>query len=137
MLLSALDLGMRLSKNVYTLPPRLAYIYQRFLFTRAIRNAYQTWMMRFPRWVNAGFDEYFLLNDAMPLLLSMMSDGQSCNPADLARKWASVYRLNEKRTERAMVECTPVAAHFVTLLQMEYTALQNSFQPMGSEHLAN
>lgn len=126
-----------LGKSVYHLPPWVVRLYQRHQFSRAIHKSYQQWMQHFPRWVNAGFDEYFLLNDAMPLLTGIMAGEQSCDPGDLARKWASVYRISDERAERAVAECTPVAANFISLLQIEYATLQNHFQPIPAVSLNN
>lgn len=87
---------------------------------RTVRRTYAGWRTRFPRWANSGFDEYFLLNDALPILNEMLAGGQRLDPAQLVRKWATVYRLTDEGTRRALIEATPVAADFLTRLQIEY-----------------
>jgi len=97
---------------------------RRRLLERTVRRTYAGWMARFPRWVNAGFDEYFLLNDAMSLLRDMLTGAQRPDSAGLARQWAATYRLTDERVQRALVEVTPVAADFLARLQIEYCAQQ-------------
>lgn len=106
------------------LPAQLMNNRQRRLLERTIRRTYAGWMARFPRWANSGFDEYFLLNDAMPLLSAMLTGAQRPDPAQLARKWASAYCLTEVLAQRALVEATPVAADFLARLEIEFCAQQ-------------
>jgi hypothetical protein len=105
-------------------PARMMDNRHRRLMERTVRRTYAGWMARFPRWVNAGFDEYFLLHDAMPLLYAMLTGVQNPDPAQLARQWASAYRLTEDRAQRALVEATPIAADFLARLEIEYCAQQ-------------
>jgi hypothetical protein len=94
------------------------------LVERTVRHTFASWMARFPRWVNSGFDEYFLLNDAMPLLRATLTGAQRPDPAQLARQWVSAYRLTGDRAQRALAEATPVAADFLARLEIEYCAQQ-------------
>lgn len=112
------------------LPSWVEQAHQRRRLTRAVRRAYRVWTIRFPHWGNAGFDEYFLLHDALPLLTEMMGDIQQFDPKELARQWAAAYGFGPERTRRAIIECTPVAAHFVMLLQAEFVAPPPSEGPI-------
>ncbi|RIK38910.1 MAG: hypothetical protein DCC55_19740 [Chloroflexi bacterium] len=89
---------------------------------QTVRRTYASWRARFPRWANSGFDDYFLLHDALPLLDEMLADGRYLDPAQIVHKWAQVYRLTDEGTRRALVEATPVAADFLTRLQIEYAS---------------
>jgi hypothetical protein len=90
--------------------------------TRSIRGAYAAWLPSFPRWANSGFDEYFLLHDALPLLTDMMAGALPADPAHLARRWTLAYGLTGARAQRALVQCTPAAAEFLRILRAEHRA---------------
>ncbi|MCE7985047.1 MAG: hypothetical protein DYG89_28060 [Caldilinea sp. CFX5] len=85
-----------------------------------IRHTYAVWMRRFPRWVNAGFNEDFLLRDALPQLRAMLTNGCQLTPAQLAQIWATAFGIPQERIQRMMAECTPVAADFLMRLQIDY-----------------
>jgi hypothetical protein len=106
------------------LPARMMDDRRHRLVERTVRRTYAGWMARFPRWVNSGFDEYFLLNDAMPLLNDMLTGGQLPDPTRLARQWVATYRLTDDLAQRALAEATPVAADFLARLEIEYCAQQ-------------
>ncbi|MCL4861318.1 MAG: hypothetical protein KJZ93_18015 [Caldilineaceae bacterium] len=88
---------------------------------QTIRRAYASWRQRFPRWVNTGFDEYFLLHDALPLLREMLQGERYPDPAQLAQKWVVAYGIPAARVQPAVAELTPVAADFLAHLQIEYS----------------
>jgi hypothetical protein len=102
------------------LPTPLTETRHRRLVEQTVRRTYDDWQARFPRWANSGFDEYFLLNDVLPLLDEMLAGGLYPDPALLVRKWAQVYRLTDENAQRAIAEATPVAADFLTRLQIQY-----------------
>jgi hypothetical protein len=102
------------------LPTRLAETRHRRLVEQTVRRTYREWQARFPRWANSGFDEYFLLNDVLPLLDEMLAGGLYPDPALLVRRWAHIYRLTDENAQRALIEATPVAADFLTRLQIQY-----------------
>lgn len=107
------------------LPMWLERANQRRRLTRAVLNSYGHWRRRFPRWANAGFDEYFLLHNALPILSEMLTGG-SVDPTRLARLWVMAYGIPAARRGRALAAITPVAAEFLGLLQCEYTMFQPS-----------
>ena len=80
---------------------------------RSVRRTVAIWRQRFPRWINSGFDEYFLLHDALPLL----AGAQRPDPAQLARKWVVAYGIPAPRFQRAVAEVAPVAEDFLSLLE--------------------
>jgi hypothetical protein len=88
----------------------------------SIRCTYRSWRRRFPRWVNTGFDEYFLLHDALPLLSAMLAGEQAPDPAQLAHKWVTAFGIPPERTAYAITELAPVAADFLARLQVDYDA---------------
>lgn len=96
--------------------------YQRRMLERTIRRTYANWKVRFPRWANTGFDEYFLLHDALPLLTSILAGEQYPDPSLLARKWVSAYNIPASRAQGAITELTPIAADFIARLQLDYHA---------------
>lgn len=104
------------------LPALLAEAKHQHVVEQTVRRAYDDWRSRFPRWVNSGLDDYFLLHDALPMLRDMLAGGQYPDPAQIVRKWAQVYRLTDEGTRRALIEATPVAADFLTRLQIEYAS---------------
>lgn len=118
------------------LPRWVEQAYQRRRFQRAIHAAYMTWMARFPRWANAGFDEYFLRHDAWHLRAQSLIDGQQPDAVALARQWAAAYHLDPKRTQQAILECAPVAAHFISLLQVEVASHRPGAGRSAANHLA-
>jgi hypothetical protein len=87
---------------------------------RAIDSAYDLWRRRFPRWANAGFDDYFLHHDARDLLAGMLGEGLQPDAHQLAQKWLTVYGFSPERQAHSLAEVTLVAAVFLTLLQAEY-----------------
>jgi hypothetical protein len=103
------------------LPAPLAETRHRRLVEQTVRRTYREWRARFPRWANSGFDEYFLLNDALPMLDDMLAGGLYPDPALLVRKWAQIYHLTDEGAQRAVIEATPVAADLLTRLQIHYT----------------
>jgi hypothetical protein len=111
-----------LAKLDLMLPIWMARTHQRRRLTRAVLNSYSQWRRRFPRWANAGFDEYFLLHNALPILSEMLAGG-STDAVRLARLWVAAYGIPTPRRGRAVAAVTPVAAEFLGLLQQEYTAL--------------
>jgi hypothetical protein len=100
----------------------LAKVYHRRLLEGTIRRTFTNWKGRFPRWVNAGFDEYFLLHDALPLLSDMLAGEQYSDPSRLAHQWVAAYSIPASRAQRAVAELTPIAADFIARLQVEYSA---------------
>jgi hypothetical protein len=114
------------TKMTHLLPTGLTAVSRRRLMKRTIRRTYALWRRRFPRWANGGFDEYFLLNDALPLLNAMMR-GARPDPAGLARLWVAAYGIPPARQGRALAEVTPVAAAFLDLLLLEHAAGQRVY----------
>jgi hypothetical protein len=104
------------------LPMPFAALHRQHSVESAIRRTFAHWRQRFPRWVNTGFDEYFLLHDALPLLREMLAGTQYPDPALLAHNWVAAYGITDARTQRAVAEVTPVAADFLARLQIEYCA---------------
>ena len=102
------------------LPTPFGEIGRRQRVVRSVRRTYAGWRSRFPRWANSGFDEYFLLNDALPLLSDVLAGERYPDPAQLARQWVASYRLTGERAQRALAEVTPVAADFLARLQIDY-----------------
>jgi hypothetical protein len=103
----------------HVLPATLRIIPQH-RFEQTIHRTYASWRHRFPRWVNSGFDEYFLLHDALPLLREMLQGGRYPDPVQLACKWVVVFGISSAAMQRAVTELTPVAADFLARLQIEY-----------------
>ena len=98
---------------------------QRRQIERTIQRTYASWKRRFPRWVNSGFDEHFLLHDALPLLDQMLAGEQQADPVQLAQRWVASYVALPAHVKRAVSEVTPVAADFIVHLQIEYCGQAN------------
>lgn len=86
---------------------------------QTIRRVYATWQGRFPRWVNTGFDDYFLLHDALPLLRELLDGECPPDPTRLAQCWVIAFAIPHERFGHAVAEVTPVAADFLMRLQSE------------------
>ena len=98
---------------------------QRRQIERTIQRTYASWKRRFPHWVNSGFDEHFLLHDALPLLDRMLAGEQQTDPVQLAQRWVASYVTLPAHVKRAVSEVTPVAADFMVHLQIEYCGQAN------------
>jgi hypothetical protein len=104
------------------LPARFTGMQRRHSVKSTIRRTFANWRQRFPRWVNTGFDEYFLLHDALPLLRDMLTGARLADPAQLAQTWVAAYHISTPFAQRAIAAVTPIAADFITRLQIEYGA---------------
>jgi hypothetical protein len=105
-------------------PTHFGHANHRRRLEQSIRRAYASWRHHFPRWANTGFDEYFLLHDAMPLLGAMLTGKQPPDAVQLARTWAQAFGIPPERTAHALAELAPVAADFLARLQVDYNARQ-------------
>lgn len=101
----------------------LAHFSRRRLLTRAIRSAHIIWAQRFPRLANSGFDTYFFLNDAYPLLASMIDGFLVRDPALLIQKWANCFGLSDEKRARALADHRAAAADFLYILKTEFASL--------------
>ena len=115
----------RLATTTLSLPLPQMPTTQRRQTERTIQRTYATWRRRFPRWVNSGFDEHFLLHDALPLLDRMLAGEQQTDPVQLAQRWVASYVALPAHVKRAVSEVTPVAADFMVHLQIEYWGQAN------------
>jgi hypothetical protein len=115
---------MRIENSNPFLSSRFDHANHRRELERSIRRTYAGWQQRFPRWANTGFDEHFLLHDALPLLSAMLTGKQAPDPAQLAHKWARAFGISPERTAYAVAELTPVAADFLARLQVAYNVRQ-------------
>ncbi|CAN5415565.1 hypothetical protein BH10CHL1_BH10CHL1_44830 [soil metagenome] len=88
-------------------------------FTQALQTVYPRWAARNRHWANAFFDEYFLLNHAMPLLAQEQLDKTGTAENVLANLWADQFRFSVARRQQLVAEVTPVAANLLYLLKLE------------------
>lgn len=105
-------------------PAWLAHAVRRRTVTRAVRRTFARWKTRFPLWVNSGFDEHFLLHDALPLLSDILTGVRAPDPSLLARQWITAHHIPAPHAPLAMAALPAVAADFLALLQVEYSAHQ-------------
>jgi hypothetical protein len=104
------------------LPPQPLTANYRYTPEHTIRRTYTRWMQRFPRWVKAGFNEEFVLHEALPQLRAMLACGDYLTPGQLAQIWVTTSGIPSECTAQMTSECTPVAADFLMRLQVDYCA---------------
>jgi hypothetical protein len=95
-------------------------LWRQMTFRRAVRRAYKRFARQHPRWANSLFDEYFLSNDALPILMTAQRTQTWPVALDLALAWLAQFRQGRcGHTPAQVAAALPVATAFLDCLQAE------------------
>src|SRR5688500_4829764 len=85
---------------------------------RALARAFARFMARYRTWAEALFDLHFLTHRGAPILARYAQTGRGTAARELADAWAEQFGpgLRGERRVRRVQQLTPVAAHFLHML---------------------
>ena len=89
---------------------------------RALQGAYGPFAKAHERWVASFFDDRFLFEHGLPLLMEAWESGQRLTPAQLAAAWRTQFSPTNTVADELRTEAIQVAATFLERLQAELDA---------------
>jgi hypothetical protein len=102
----------------------LVQSYQRRTLRWALRQAHVAFARRYPEWVAALFDEYFINAHVLPMMVRAAETNAKVTPVQVADAWARQVSFLPTSRQKHTARVIPIATHFLCMVADELSTTQ-------------